>query len=157
MNSPLNPKGQNLHNIFEVAVPRQPYYNPVNLWKAVGDVKRKEFIEAIHLGAVSFNGPGRPAAHQRSRQARRDLLFRFARVGNARPAHAATYAEPLPALQRTRRSSAETCNFSATRPRFESCRDRSRTQTARPRFRSGGKRGFSRLAFPAPASAPWSF
>jgi hypothetical protein len=32
---------------FEVAVPPKPYYNPVNLWKARSDVKKKEFIRAI--------------------------------------------------------------------------------------------------------------
>ncbi len=32
-------------------VPREPYYNPVNLGKAVGDVKRKEFIETIEFAA----------------------------------------------------------------------------------------------------------
>jgi hypothetical protein len=32
-------------------VPREPYYNPVNLGKAMVDVKRKEFIETIGFAA----------------------------------------------------------------------------------------------------------
>jgi hypothetical protein len=28
-------------------VPRKPYYNPVNLWKARREVKKKESIRAI--------------------------------------------------------------------------------------------------------------
>ena len=30
-------------------VPRKPYYNPVNLGKALVDVKQKEFIQAIRF------------------------------------------------------------------------------------------------------------
>ncbi len=44
MDSPLSLEVLIWHRIFEVAVPREPYYNPVNLWKARGDVKQKEFI-----------------------------------------------------------------------------------------------------------------
>jgi hypothetical protein len=35
------------HRIFEVAVLRKPYYNPANLGKAGGHVKKKEFVRAI--------------------------------------------------------------------------------------------------------------
>jgi hypothetical protein len=47
IDSPLSLEGLIWHRIFEVAVPREPYYNPVNLWKARVDVKQKEFIQAI--------------------------------------------------------------------------------------------------------------
>jgi len=36
-----------LRSTFEVAVPPKPYYNPVNLWKARREVKKKESIRAI--------------------------------------------------------------------------------------------------------------
>jgi hypothetical protein len=47
IDSPLSPEVLIWHRAFEVAVPRKPYYNPVNLWKARGDVKKKEFIQGI--------------------------------------------------------------------------------------------------------------
>jgi hypothetical protein len=52
MDSPLSLEVFVLHRTFEVAVPREPYYNPVNLWKACGDVKKKESI-----GGIDFAKP----------------------------------------------------------------------------------------------------
>src|SRR6476646_190961 len=62
MDYPPSLEAWNLHRIFEVAVPRKPYYNPVNLWNAGCDVKQKEFIQTIDFPRA----PGL-AAHQRSR------------------------------------------------------------------------------------------
>src|ERR1700756_184431 len=87
------PRSAEFAPVFEIDVPRKPYYNPVNLWKARGDVKRKEFIEAI-----GFRRPWRFPAHQRSRQTRRYFLVRFAGLGSPRPGHSAAHAKPLSPL-----------------------------------------------------------
>src|SRR6266436_1294338 len=87
IDSPLSLEVLILHRVFEVAVPRKPYYNPVNLWKARGDVKKKEFIRAI-----GFARCWQFFAHRRSRPARRNFFVSFARLGSARPGRAATHA-----------------------------------------------------------------
>src|SRR6266436_1757465 len=126
IDSPLSLEAWIWHRIFEVAVPRKPYYNPVNLWKARGDVKKKEFIQAI-----GFARCHRIFAHQRSRAPRGNFLFRVARMRNSRPHHAATHAQPLPAVQRSGRASLEACHLSAPRARIESRCDRSRSKAPR--------------------------
>src|SRR5512136_1381316 len=72
IDSPLRLKGLILHRVFEVAALRKPYYNPVNLWNARGDVKKKEFIRAIGFALVC-----RLFAHQRSRASRWHFFLCF--------------------------------------------------------------------------------
>src|SRR5690349_21115004 len=98
--------------IFEVAVPRKPYYNPANLEKVGGGVKQKEFI-----GRISGARKLATAAYQRSGPPRGDFFFRVARVGSARAGDSATYTKPLPALWRIRCAAAAARDFSSASPR----------------------------------------
>src|SRR2546421_10915907 len=75
---------------FEVAVPREPYYNPVNLWNRRSEVKKKEFIQAI-----SFARSSGLLAHQRSCAPRWHFFFRVARLGSSRFGCAAAHAKSL--------------------------------------------------------------
>src|SRR5271155_3060561 len=91
MNSPLVSKNSFGSGFFEVAVPPKPYYNPANLEKAGSRVKRKEFLQAIsksNSAAATAHQPGRaPCGH---------FLFRFTRLGSARPRFPASHGKPLP-------------------------------------------------------------
>src|ERR1043166_8848953 len=133
-------------------VPREPYYNPVNLGKAAGDVKRKEFIQAI-----GFELREQLAAHQRSSQTRGHFFLRLARLGNTGPGNATTYTEPLPPVPGRRRPLAATRSFSAQGPRAQSGRDRSHLETAGRRLRAGGEHNLSRCAISSLAPASRTF
>src|SRR5579884_4202339 len=79
--------------ILAVAAPRKPYYNPANLRKAAGCVKKKECIEGIG----EFCGEG-GAAHQRGGAASGHFILGLARLGDAGLARAGADAEPLPSV-----------------------------------------------------------
>ena len=94
IDSPLSLEVLIWHRAFEVAVPRKPYYNPVNLWKPRGEVKQKEFIRPI-----GFALAGRLFAYQRSRSPRGNFFFRITCLGNARAHQTGAHSQPLSPLQ----------------------------------------------------------
>src|SRR5580704_16677356 len=65
-------------SFFAVAVPRKPYYNPVNLEKARTHVKQKEFVRRI---CQTRGTP--PFAHQRSGAPPGHFFLGAARLGGA--------------------------------------------------------------------------
>src|SRR5579885_3228731 len=133
--------------ILAVAAPRKPYYNPANLRKAAGCVKKKECIEGIG----EFCGEG-GAAHQRGGAASGHFILGLARLGDAGLARAGADAEPLPSVYGRGRAAAAARDVFAARARLESGRDCARSEAARRGFDAGGRIAASRAAIPAAAA-----
>src|SRR6266849_7814683 len=112
MISPLRREDSFEDQIFVVAVPLKPYYNPVNLEKDGTRVKHKKLI-----GRISVAQAGAHAAHQRSGAARGHFLLGAARLGNPGAGLAAAHREPLPALYGSGCAPAAARHIPAPRPR----------------------------------------
>src|SRR5579885_3048813 len=132
--------------ILAVAAPRKPYYNPANLRKAAGCVKKKECIEGIG----EFCGEG-GAAHQRGGAPGGHFFFGIARLGSAGLARAGADAEPLPSVYGRGRAAAAAGDFFAG-ARVESRSDCACSEAAGRGFNAGGRLAASRAAIPAAAA-----